>query len=238
MKNTLLSLLFLTCILCAFGQDNQPPFIEVTGAAEMEVIPDEIYIAITIREDDEGRVKRSVEEQEKDLKNAIIELGISLENLELTDANANYIHVKWKKKKAISRTDYRLKVSSAEEVVGVFEKLDELKIKSGRIVKVSHSKIKEFEKEIRVKAIKNAKEKADYLLEAIGQRTGKAQVVNENNFVNSFRENNSNIRRSVGDAVEFYVEGLSGYQHGKFKSSIQFQKIKLKASVFVKFGIE
>jgi len=161
MKNTLLSLLFLTCILCAFGQDNQPPFIEVTGTAEMEVIPDEIYIAITIREDDEGRVKRSVEEQEKDLKNAIIELGISLENLELTDANANYIHVKWKKKKAISRTDYRLKVSSAEEVVGVFEKLDELKIKSGRIVKVSHSKIKEFEKEIRVKAIKNEKISGD-----------------------------------------------------------------------------
>lgn len=238
MKKTLLTLLFFSSICYAFAQKDTPPFIEVTGTADMEVVPDEIYIAITIREDDEGRTQRSVEEQENNLKNALLEIGISLDNLELSDANANYIHVKWKKKKAISRTDYRLKVSTAEEIAGVFEKLDELKIKSVRIVKVSHSKIKEFEKEIRVKAIKNAKEKADYLLAAIGERTGKAKEVSENNFVNSFREDISNIRGGIGDAVGFYVEGLSTYQHGKFKSTVQFQKIKLQASVFVKFGIE
>ncbi|MDB2651853.1 hypothetical protein N9Y26_01135 [bacterium] len=38
--------------------------------------------------------------------------------------------------------------------------------------------------------------------------------------------------------VNVIVDGLSEQQDGKFKASLQFQKIKLQASIFVKFGIE
>ena len=42
--------------------------IDVTGTAETEVVPDEIYVAIVIRERYEGREKISIESQEEKLK--------------------------------------------------------------------------------------------------------------------------------------------------------------------------
>ena len=239
MKKLLILNLLLCLSLGVYSQEQTPPHINLTGTAEMEVVPDEIYIAISIKERNDGRNNLTVEKQEQQLKEALVRVGISLDELSLSDANADYIHVKWRKKKAISRTDYRLKVSNADEVVKVFEILDELKIKSARIVKVSHSKIKEYEKEVRTNAIKDAKERADYLLEAIGERTGKALEVFENkDMLRSYAQRNLNARAVHCDAVEFFVDGLSEQQDGKFKASLQFQKIKLQASVFVKFGIE
>lgn len=59
-----------------------------------------------------------------------------------------------------------MKVSGDLTEGKVFEKLDELKIVDAYISKVSHSKLEEFKKEVRVMAIKAAKEKANYLLTA------------------------------------------------------------------------
>lgn len=239
MKKYFALLLVLSLCFMGFSQNQQQPYINVTGTAEMEVVPDEIHIAISIKERNDGRTNLSVEEQEQQLKMALVRLGISLDKLSLSDANADYIHVKWRKKKAITRTDYRLKVSTADEVVNVFEVLDELKIKSARIMKVSHSKIKEYEKEVRINAIKDAKERADYLLDAIGERTGKALEIFENKvMLRSYAQRNLNVRAAYSDAVNVIVDGLSEQQDGKFKASLQFQKIKLQASIFVKFGIE
>ena len=75
------------------------------------------------------------------------------------------------------------------------------------------------------------------MLAAIGEQTVKAQVVRENNSANTFRANTElrafEIRKDIVDGY-----GLSTSQYGKFKSNIHFQKIKLKSSVYVKFGIE
>ena len=183
-KQLILSLLFFLSI-AVYSQEHSPPHIDVTGTAEMEVVPDEKYIAISIHERTEGREVLTVEQQESNLKDALRALGINLNNLELFDANADYIRVKWRKKNVVSRTDYRLKVGDAFMLSKVFEQLDKLNIKDARIVKVSHSNIKAFEKDIRIQAIKDTKDRADYLLAAIGERTGKAMEV---------KESNSNIR--------------------------------------------
>ncbi len=235
MKNTLLSLLFLTCILCAFGQDNQPPFIEVTGTAEMEVIPDEIYIAITIRERNNGN-HRTVEEQEEALKNALKAIGLSLEDLEFSNAHADYIPIRWMNKKTVSQRQYRLKAKDAYMVGKIFEQLDLLNIQDAYISEVNHSKIHTFKKDVRINAIKTAKEKADYLLNAIGQRTGKALQVYEKN-AGIYDNVNSNFRQKARASLQQFV-GLIEDKEALDNTDIQFQKIKLKASVFVKFGIE
>ena len=46
------------------------PYIEVTGTADMHIIPDEIFISITIRERNSGN-QQSVKEQEEALKTAL-----------------------------------------------------------------------------------------------------------------------------------------------------------------------
>ena len=233
-------LLLLTAT--AFGQTNyetkqEQANIEVTGRAEKEIIPDEIYIAITIRERIEGRKKISIEKQETDLKKALKSINISLDDLSLSDANANYVSVKWRKKDVITKAEYILKVENALTVGKVFEKLDELKIVEAHISKVSHSKILELKKEVRVMAIKSAKEKADCLLKAIGEQTGKALKIYEENPYYMQDNTYFNVRGSKGIANStVYNDDINMEQSEKL--AIQFKKIKLQASIYVKFEIK
>lgn len=237
-KLKLLTILLLLTAT-AFGQvsnefDEKKPYIEVIGIAEKEIIPDEIYIAITIRERLEGREKISIEKQERDLKSALTSLGISLDNLSLSDANANYIRVNWTKKDVIAKSEYLLKVETANLLGKVFEKLDELKILDANISKVSHSKILEFKKEVRIMAIKSAKEKADYLLEAIGEQRGKPLKVYEDR-PNAIQDDAYlNVRGARAKSI--FLDGLK--LSDSDNTIIQFEKIKLKSSIYVKFEIK
>ena len=238
---TMTILLLLTATFTVFGQTTtesevEKPYIEVTGTAEKEIIPDEIYISITIRERHEGKEKITIDKQEADLKEALKSIGISLDNLSLSDANANYIRVKWTKKDVITKTEYVLKVGDALTVGKVFEKLDELKIVDAEISKVSHSKLEQFKKEVRIMAIKAAKEKADYLLTAIGEQTGKAMKVFEQSPTYKIDDSNLNIRNARN--VSSYYVGEGKMSISDKDKIIQFQKINLQAAIYVKFEIK
>jgi len=222
-----------------FGQTNtqnadERPYIEVTGTAEKEVIPDEIYIGIIIREKYENKVKVTIEEQEEKLKNAIKALGIDLTNLYLSDANADYVKVRWQKKDVLTKKDYTLKVSTATTVGQVFQELEKLEITDASISKVSHSKLDSLRKEVKIMAIKAAKDKADYLLTAIGEQTGKPLVIKENEIIAN--QQFVNVRGSRSSETEYNFDDM------KIKSldnsEIQFQKIKIQTSIYVKFSIK
>ena len=211
---------------------NEKSYIEVTGTAEKKIVPDEIFISITILERHEGKEKITIEKQESNLKEALKSIGIPIENLSLSDKNANYIKVKWTKKDVITKAEYILKVEDAISVGKVFEKLDELKIVDAVISKVSHSKIQGFKKEVRILAIKAAKEKADYLLNAIGEKTGKALIVREN--TPAYLQDNAYlnmVNASGNNSGSLFNEKDKG-------EAIEFQKIKLQAMIYVKFEIE
>jgi uncharacterized protein len=232
--------LLLTANITVFGQttsdnEKEKPYIEVTGTAEKEIIPDEIYISITIRERQEGKEKITIDKQEENLKESLKSIGISLDNLFLSDANANYISVKWMKKDVITKNEYILKVGDALTVGRVFEKLDDVKINDAYISRVSHSKLDEFKKDVRIMAIKAAKEKADYLLSAIGEQTGKALKVYEQSP--SYKINDSNLNFISGRSVNSSLleDGVIMNESDKI---IQFQKIKLQAAIYVKFEIK
>ena len=55
-------------------------------------------------------------------------IDVSLDNLTMSDVDANYVRVKWKKKDVVAKTEYVLKVGNALTVGKVFEQLDELNI--------------------------------------------------------------------------------------------------------------
>ncbi|MBK9286168.1 MAG: SIMPL domain-containing protein [Flavobacteriales bacterium] len=135
-------------------------------------MPDEIHIAIDLRERGSGNSKVTVDKQELDLKAAVKGLGIDATSLTLSDAMADLVPKKFRDDDVIARKGYMLKVADAEMVRKVFLELDRLQIEDARIHHVSHSKEVELRREQRIKAIKAAKEKADYLLEAIGEKDG------------------------------------------------------------------
>lgn len=214
-----------------FPKSEESPYIEVTGTAEQEVIPDEIYIGITIKERYVNKLKISIEEQEGKLKTALKSLNIDLTNLYLSDANADYVKIKWQKKDVLTKKDYTLKVSNATMVGQVFLELEKLEITEASISKVNHSKIDSLKKDIRIKAIKDAKDKADYLLHAIGEQTGKPLIIRENEIYQPYRTFATPMMgaRASVDA-EYYIQAQ--------EEEIQFQKIKLQTSIYVKFSIK
>lgn len=228
---TIVSMWLITAALPLFGQATSENItdkavIEITGTAERDIVPDEIYITITIKERHEGKKKISIEDQEKNFKQALKSINVSLDDLSLDDANANYISVKWRKKDVITKTEYTLKVENTLMLGKVFKKLDELNILGAYVSRVSHSKILEFKKEVRIDAIKAAKEKADYLLDAIGEETGKPLKINEVTH-NNLMANSLNVRSS-----EMYNGNISN------SFTLQFKKIKLQSSIYVKFEIK
>lgn len=227
MKPTAL-LLFL---LCSFGlqaqaltESNAPSLIDVTGTAELEIVPDLIYLSIELVDDLKN--ERPIDQQEKEMKKALSDLGVELKNLSLSNTNADYVRVGFLKKDVIKKASYTLLLNRADQLGTVFSKLDELKIHRAFISKLDHSNRLEIQKQLRVNAIKAAKEKADYLLEAINEKTGKAVYVNEDVYNPFSRILHNQSSRMVSD-----------YGKPDHLGALSFEVIKLKSSIHVKFTI-
>jgi len=205
------------------------PYIEVNGHAEEEVTPDEIYMTIHLSERLEGRDKISLEEQEEELYKALEAKGLNMDNLVLSDSRASLVKVKWKSRKnVLEQSDFEIMVSTADEVGKVFEVVDELKLKSCVITKTDYSKREAIEKKVRVAAIKDAANQADYLLEAIGETRGKPIIVREN-------QTTPYLRALPG---VMYEASYSDDFEPKVQADVSFKKIKIESRIYVKFEIE
>ncbi len=247
MKIQIMTLLLVASTTLTFAQSpgekpEEKPFILVTGTAEKEVVPDEIYIGIVIRERYVNKEKVTIEQQEEKLKNAIKTLGIDLANLSLSNANANFVRIPWHKKDVLTRKDYTLKVADAETVGKIFQALDDLEIRDAFISKVEHSKIDSLRKEVKIEAIKDAKDKADYLLAAIGEQTGKPLIINEipGQSINALLEGKLSGVSIQGSRINDLAYPLIGVdkERGEENNIIQFQKINIQTTILVKFSIK
>ena len=209
------------------------PFIEVVGIAEREVVPDEIFIAVTLIERTENKETITIDQQESELKAALKGIGLAENQLYLSDANANYIRIKRTKKGVVNSREYLIKVGNAAIVSKVFESLDNLNITRAAISKVSHSKILELKKEVRIAAIKAAKAKANYLLTAIGEEVGSPIIIREQSSGVVNDNYNYNVR---GFSNQVIIDGVK--VRSPELNEIQFKKIKLQATMFTKFKIK
>lgn len=207
----------------------EKPFIEVTGTAELEIVPDEIYVDIVLQERFD-KDKLTVEMREDRLKAALGEIGIDLKNLSLSAASASYVSMKWKGKDVLSRKNYRLKLSDAVTVGRLFEQLDKLDINNAYISAMNHSKMDSLRKEINIKAIKVARDKADYLLAAIGSKADKPLIVQEREYINP-----ATLYQSHEYAANstFKEEALT-----KVEEDVPLKTIKVHSVIFVKFQIQ
>jgi uncharacterized protein len=221
------------------SQLEEKPYIEVTGTAEIDVIPDEIYVSIIIRERFVNKVKISIEEQEEKLKIAVKGIGVDLDNLSLSDANADYVRIRYLKKDMLTKKEYTVKLTNATIVGQLFLELDKLEITDAFISKVDHSKKDSLQKDVNIKAIKAAKAKADYLLNAINQQTGLPLLIRETEITPPRNTNQEylSIRGSRTNVSEYYVDGVK-YDSIEKRNEIQFRKINFRTSIYIKFAIK
>lgn len=234
MKTKILLTLLAILPFVSKGQEaitKETPYVDVVGTGEMEIVPDEIYISFTLKERFDGKKKIDIEDQEKELKKKLLKLKIDLNDLQLADASADYVKIKRKKNDVIASKDYILKVTSTSMLADVFDVLDEVKAFNADIQRVDHSEIEKYRKEVKMMAVRNAKEKATYMLEAIGESVGKPIYIQERENYNEMP-----LMRKATMMALAAPEGADKQEEQL--PELSFQKIKLKYQVSARFAIK
>lgn len=200
------------------------PYIEVTGRAEMEVAPDEIYVRITINEQD-SKGKTTVLQQEKDMVRRLKDLGIDVdEKLVVQDM----MNAQLKKDVATSKS-YMLEVNSATQLAHVFQALQTIGISDAAVERTDVSNMDELRQQVRGASAKAARQNAEILAAALGQKVGKAIFVQDNSYYSRPYSNVVLTRTmKVADA------GVAATA----APTLEFQKITIDHSVLVRFMLE
>jgi uncharacterized protein YggE len=229
MKKILSALVLLLSFL-GQAQDNLStrPFIEISGTSETFVVPDEIYLQITLLERMEGKEKITIERQENDLKKNLKEIGIDLSNLSLSSANADYKSIRRKEKDVLISKHYQLKLATTDQLAKVYERLDKLNADDASVQRVANSKIADFQKENRIKALRAAKEKADYLLNAIGHQAGTALFI---------QESDNYVDEGPAQTRMWAMKANMITEDRQQEEPLAFTKIKVRSSYLVRYEI-
>lgn len=228
---TILTFLFAFTFLFSFAQETKnfidQNYIEVTGKAEMEVAPDQIYIQVSINESD-YKGKESLEILEKNMLKKLEEIGVDMKkDFAVKDISSNFKNYWLKKSDIFTSKEYQIIVHTAPVAGRVFRELEALGISNMSIDKLENSEIEKFKKEVKANAIKNGKETAISLAESIGQTVGRAIYIKEGEPFYEPKLANASIRiRGLANA-ESYTE-----------PDMEFEKIKLEYSVEVDFELK
>jgi uncharacterized protein YggE len=245
MKKIFTGMLALALVFTATAQYNEQVehvvkqrSINVSGTAEMEVVPDEIYVQVDLREYKKGTSKIDIESIKSNFIKACIAIGISDTNISVQGYqgwDGNYWWYKKNKKKnpdMMASISYWVKLSSTKKMDELVEKLDDEATQNFFIAKVAHSKVQEYKKQLKLQAVKAAKDKATYLAAAIGETVGSAITINEPGEINYPLPMYSNrmMKQEANMAADAGAAAAA--------PNIDFKKIKYQFEVNVIFALK
>jgi uncharacterized protein len=233
-------ILAMTVLVATIGRTQNvvnpfPKTITVTGSAEMEIVPDEIYVMIDLKEyEKKGQGKVSIDKIRQDFLTAVRSLGLPDSSVSVAaydGYNGNpWLRKKNKKDELYASLTYQVKLKSAAQVDQLVDKLDDNATSNFYIARTSHSRLEEFRKQLKIQAVKAAKEKAGYLAEAINEQVSVAVTINEpNEYFQPYYGLASN-RMMKAEAVQ--MDQSAGQPQADFK------KMKLKYDVTVVFALK
>lgn len=206
--------------------------ISVNGTAETEVTPDIIYLNISLKEylkDNNSKKKVDITELENQLYNAVLKAGIPKEDLMVNNVSSyNYITEKKKNPDFLASKQYRLKVSDLNKWNQIIGAIDAKGILSTNIESYDYSKMSSLKKELKIKALLAAKEKAAYMVEALGDKLGSVldiQDVESNAYPQAVYKNYAMAARAESADAANAVD-------------LDFKKIKLTFTVNTVFEIK
>lgn len=217
----------MTLPAAAQMQEAYPSYIQVTGRAEKELTPDEFYLQIVINERD-SKGKISVESQQRDMVAVLRKLGVDVEKqLKMANLSSEF----FKKNTSVAMAKYQLQLGSSGEVAKVWQALDDLGISNISILKVTHSQLDKYKQEVRLEAMRNARESAQEMAGAIGQTIGKCfYIYDSNSNVLPVMYDNAALMRSAKAAADA--------ESAAEEDPLEFKTIKLEYGVQAKFVLE
>ena len=229
MKKIILSSIIALSTFAALAQNvDTRKKINVSGMAEQEVTPDEIYVGISLKEYLKDNKKRvSIEELESQLQKAVIKAGIANEDFMINNISSytNY----WEKKKDptfLASKQYSIKVTNLNNLNDILASVDPKGIAYTNIDRYAYSKENEIKKDLKIKALRQAKEKATYLVEAIGEKLGSSLEIQDS-------ENTTYPQPMYRNQMMMKAESAD-----MAMPDIDFKKIKITAQINAVFEIK
>jgi uncharacterized protein len=243
----------LTIILVAMlslnsaGAQQQPacnPFpktITVTGTSEMEIVPDEIYVQIDLREyKKKGEEKVDIEVIKAEFLAACKSVQIADSLITIASYEGMNTGDWWRRKKKdpnlFATISYQIKFSSSKKMDDLVEKLNDEATANFRITKTWHSKMPEYRKQLKIAAVKAAKEKGIYLTEAIGEKLGAAITITEPNDEALYQTTYQTKMSNTAMKSQGYVGGR--FNGDSNDDGIDFKKLRLQFQVSIIYALQ
>lgn len=224
-----LSTLFINAQTVTKTINATEPSINVNGTAEMEVVPDEIYVNIQLKEYKKGSSKVDIQGIKNEFLAKAKKLGytekeIFVYSYDGWDGNAVWYNKKKKQNDLLAGITYQVKLSSTQKMDELVNILDDAATTNFYIAKTSHSKIEEYKKQLKIEALKAAKAKAEYLAAALGEKVGRPITISEPDAVSMYQPMYANVRfdNAAGESAPI---------------SADFKKLKLSFSVTATFAL-
>lgn len=204
--------------------------ITVSGVAESEVTPDIIYVGISLKEyfkDNNNKNRIDITTLENQLFRAVQQAGLPKENLTVNSLSAYATRDKKKNPEFLASKQYRLKVNDLNRYNDIIAAIDPKGISYTNIESYDYSKIERLKLELKVKALQNAKQKATFLVESLGDKLGSAldiQEINNEVFPQAYRANTMMMKSAAADTES--------------SAEIDFKQIKLSYTINAVFEIK
>ena len=237
MKKLWIPTLLLLSFFSTAAQNNAkeyPKTISVTGSAEMEVAPDEIYVQVHLKEyEKKGSGKVSFDKIKADFLRHAKSIGIadSLISIAAYDGYSNpWLRKKGKKGELYAGIAYAIKLKSSQQIDALVNGLDDEATQNFFIERTAYSKLEELKKTLKMAAVKAAKEKAGYLTAAIDEKLGTAVTINEpvEYFVPFYNQRAANMMMKDMAQSEAMIMDTP---------AVDFRKLKIKYDVTVIFAL-
>lgn len=233
--------LMMTSALLSFASFAQernpyPRTITVSGSAETEIAPDEIYVQVDLKEyDKKGGGKITIDKIRQDFLAAVRSMGIPDSAVTIAGYSGYNGNPWWRKKnkkeELYSSIAYQVKLRNSAQVDQLVDKLDDNATQNFYIQRTSYSKLDELKKRLKMEAVRAAKDKAIYLSEAINEKIGEAVTINE---PNEFYQPYYNVYANRAVAMKNAVAD----QESAPEQQADFKKIKIKYDVTVVFALK
>jgi uncharacterized protein YggE len=221
----LATLITFACVASAQNVDLRRK-IEVTGTAEQEVTPDIINVSISLQEYMDGKNKITIDKLEGQLENAIKNAGIAKEDFTVSNVSAwNNNYQKKKNPDFLASKQYGITFHDLNKFNEILSQVDPKGIQSTNIVNYDYSKISQLKRELKVKALMDARDKAAYLLTSISEKLGDPITITE--------VDNS----SYPSPRPMMFKASMNAMTSQADSDIDFKKIKLSFQINATFEI-
>ncbi len=179
-------------------------YIEVTGTSEIEIVPDKIHYIIEIREyfeeefdvhskPEDYHTKVALPKIEQSLRKALVQAGIPQDAVR-TQEIGDY----WRRQGQdyLVSKKFDITLTDFNQIDKIIEHIDTKGVNTMHIGKLENKDILQYHQKGKIEALKAAREKASYLVAALGKRLGDVIRIEEKESGNALLFSQSNVMSS------------------------------------------